>query len=641
MSAFLTGALGADELLRSVSDRLAAAARPIDTAGVAALSRKHFPEACDAVIALAEDALCGRHILPGTGGRAFPTGNPPKWRENPVGDDEYVWSLNRMAHWNTLLRAHALTGKAAYMDRVLLEMDDWLNTCPRPPVGGEREAVMASFNGVTPWRTLEAGIRMYSSWPWAIATIVRAGRMPAELLYRAARSLFEHGEVLAGVCPMLWPDADHNHYFMENLGLFALSCAMPELAKADAWRARAMTELQRCAAKQFTPEGGQIEGCPLYHHHCVRFLRIALTIADTHALSFPDSFRELARGALDHAVHVCRPTGDTVPFGDSDADRLTAQAAVDGYLALGERRWLDAALTLCGADAVRSAVADCLWDVPRADKMLDERFLIPARPALPLVNHQRALEQVMMRTDWTGIAHSVFFACKMPGINGHAHIDAMSFDYTALGRALLVDPGRFCYREDADRRDFKSAEMHNALTLNGRGPYEYASTWRFGPQGEGGLTFVQEDPALYAAEAAHTCFAPVTHRRLVAIVDGRFLLVADRMEGAREDDAVCIYFHMDTTDAAAVRMAYSDGLNAEFFPGRISDFMDQSRPSTRLKLSGACGASGLFAAVCVPGECGVASVTARPRGDAVELECAVAGKTRLVRWRPGVSAAMD
>lgn len=98
----------------------------------------------------------------------------------------------------------------------------------------------------------------------------------------------------------------------------------------------------------------------------------------------------------------------------------------------------------------------------------------------------------MLRTGWTRDALSVFFAARSPVNNGHAHIDPMGFDFTALGRPLVVDPGRYTYREDADRRAYKSADWHNTLTIDGRPPFEYLGAWAYSPQKEARITHVVE-----------------------------------------------------------------------------------------------------------------------------------------------------
>lgn len=51
----------------------------------------------------------GFHVLPGTMNQPHFVGNPPQWYENPVGDEEYVWVLNRVGYWKDFIIAYVLT----------------------------------------------------------------------------------------------------------------------------------------------------------------------------------------------------------------------------------------------------------------------------------------------------------------------------------------------------------------------------------------------------------------------------------------------------------------------------------------------------------------------------------------------------
>src|SRR5690606_16757474 len=80
-------------------------------ARVAAFITRVHPRSREQIIAAAEEAMRGELLLPGSRELSF-VGNPPDWFTPRYGDEEYLWSLNRMMHWKTLVQAHALTGDA-------------------------------------------------------------------------------------------------------------------------------------------------------------------------------------------------------------------------------------------------------------------------------------------------------------------------------------------------------------------------------------------------------------------------------------------------------------------------------------------------------------------------------------------------
>lgn len=552
-----------------------------------------FPAYRDDVLAQADLALEGRLVLPGTAAKPYFVGNPPDWHANPVHDAEYVWGLNRMSHWKPLLWAYQFTGDARYAQKVVDELDDWIAACPRSPLSKEY------FNQVTPWRSLETGIRMFESWPCLAYFLEGTEFMPSERLARFRQSLHEHGEVLAQICPQLWPKADHNHYLMENLGLLVLAAVLPDSATTAQWRAQACRELERCAAAQIMPEGGQIEGCPHYHNGCVYWFARAAIQARTCGQPLSSDYQFRLERMVDYTVHATRPSGTTVPWGDSDAlCSYAAPSVVYGYLATGRTEPMATLKALLGAAPLRDAVLNAAWLIDDLEPVLSliDTLDASAAASLPTCNWQKSLDQAELRTDWSREALSVFFACRTPVNNGHAHIDPAGFDFTGLGRPLVVDPGRFTYRNDDDRRNFKSAAWHNTLTLDDRDPFDYLDSWRYGPQKDGHVVSVVAKPGILAASSEHHNYAPTVHRRAIAIIDGAFVVVLDDVIGAKPDVTVQLHYHLDFTAVeVGCRQAWakdaevslvvvtSAGLEASMRPGKISDKVDVVRTSTLLR----------------------------------------------------------
>jgi hypothetical protein len=194
----------------------------------------------------------------------------------------------------------------------------------------------------------------------------------------------------------------------------------------------------------------------------------------------------------------------------------------------------------------------------------------------------------------------------------------MGFDFTALGRPLVVDPGRYCYRQDDDRRTFKTAAYHNTLMIDRADPYPYLASGRNGRPKYGDVVWVQERDGLLAAEAVHHNYEPAIHRRAVAIVDGTFLLVLDHVRDISPERTVQLYYHLDSPDVtwdpdlrvaatsnADVNVAVfaTPNVRGTLLEGRVSDFLDIARPSRRLCLEDAApptNTTRIYAAAIVP-----------------------------------------
>jgi len=575
--------------------------------------RERLPELAAQTIADADRALAGMLVLPGTGARPYFVGDPPEWFANPVNDNEYLWLLNRHGHWRSLLAAFSLTDDTRYAEKVIQELRDWIARCQRPPLLVDPDRSRPIYRGISPWRTLETGIRMFESWPLVLEHLADTDLLTLDLLREYAISLYEHAEVLADVAPGLFPRANHNVHIMQNLGLLTIAALLPELDRAAAWREQAISDLERAARVQITDGGGQIEGCPHYHNVCLHYLSraqliLASAAADAHgdaARRLSSEYENLIRRALDYSVHAFRPSGTGVPWGDSDADRRAVTAALYGGLAFGRWEPMHQLIALAGRQATLDECLKSAWRIPDLEGWLDrfERLAEGPTTSRPTVSWQRTLGQVAMRTDWSQDALSVFFACHTPiSDSGHAHIDPMGFDFTALGRPLVVDPGRYCYRQDDDRRTFKTAAYHNTLMIDRTDPYPFLASGRNGRPKYGDVVRVQQSDRLLAVEAVHHNYAPASHRRVLAIVDGTFVLVLDQVQNIGPEHSVQIYFHLDSPNVAwdpEKRFAHTDNpdvnvliavapnVRGELLDGRVSDYLDQARPSRRLCLEDA------------------------------------------------------
>ena len=182
-------------------------------------------EAREKLFSAADKKLEGYYVLPGTGGKYMYLGAPPKWLERTVPDVEFHWQLNRLSELGTLTRAYLVSGNEAYARQAITNLLDWIKTCPVPEF--EDASITAAeankhFNSLTPWRALEAGIRMFGAYPSFYRNMLLSELMTPELHSAILLSVYEHGRVLAYASPLIWPNADHNHYVHEMLGLLKL-----------------------------------------------------------------------------------------------------------------------------------------------------------------------------------------------------------------------------------------------------------------------------------------------------------------------------------------------------------------------------------------------------------------------------------
>lgn len=123
---------------------------------------------------------------------------------------------------------------------------------------------------------------------------------------------------------------------------------------------------------------------------------------------------------------------------------------------------------------------------------------------------------------------------------GHQHEDALTFELSAYGERLIIDPGAYRYNYDSPWRKFMVSSLaHNTLAVDHLGQCRRSQpeTWVakepmtnvWNPGGR--LTYLRGE---YASGYGDGGQVAVTHTRSVFFVDGRYWVILDR---ARPDDA--------------------------------------------------------------------------------------------------------
>lgn len=526
--------------------------------------------------------------LPGTMGKRIHVGTPPAWNECRTDDEEYLWSLNRMGYFNELTSLYHLVGERSFAEKVMGDMINWIDTCPLRSLPDENTTpeemyeIRKHFSGLTPWRSLEVGIRMFDSWNNSYDRLLHTDLMTVENHTKIAISFYEHALVLREMSPRYWPDANHNHYLHEMLGLLEIACLFPDFNESDAWREFAIHELGRCARAQLTEDGAQLEGCPGYHQGCLGMFFALLQLAKEFNLTLPDDITVRCRKAVDYSLMSTGPDGILVPFGDTACINILNSLVTASYRAYGE----------LGASAKAFAIQPT-YDpdiVPEAEQEAAREF---AKNARGEDNLQRQIDQYFARTSWTRDASHFGFMCHTPVFNGHAHIDPMTFTLYLQGDPVVVDPSYYTYRECPERKLYKSPEYHSTLTFDNKPPYPYVERWRFGPQKEGKIRKSYRFDNVFAADASHHCYDPDYHKRLCALVGEDVFLVADDVVNVSGTD-VRIYFHMHDPEVKIVgneaksdriRVLLPEGVEAEAARSERSIRTDITVPSSRIILT--------------------------------------------------------
>ncbi|HEV2705670.1 MAG TPA: alginate lyase family protein [Pyrinomonadaceae bacterium] len=440
-----------------------------------ALLRTRFgQEAEAALLARAERLVAGRFDLLGFCDLDF--GSPPDWHLEPlsrkraprahwsridylnadaVGDKKITWELNRHQYFMVLGRAYWRTGDERYARLFAEHLASWTEENP-PKVG---------INWTS---SLEVSYRAIA-WLWALHLFRDSAALTPELLLRAFKFIYLHARHLETYLSTYF--SPNTHLTGEALGLYYIGTALPELRASARWRERGAQILLAELARQVRPDGVYYEQTTFYHRYTTDIYAHFYALARaTDAALETGALAERLSAMLDFMLYATRPEGTTPFFGDDDGGRLVW---------LDERPLTDFRPTLANGAALFArpdykfvagdATEETLW-LLGADGLAAYDALAARAPA----ETSRAFPDggfYIMRDAWTRESNFLMIDCGPHGaLNcGHAHADALSFDLSARGRALVIDPGTYTYTGSAELRDyFRSSAAHNALMVDGQ-----------------------------------------------------------------------------------------------------------------------------------------------------------------------------
>lgn len=555
--------------------------------------------ACTSLIARAEEAMQGMLVLNGTGPEPVFVGIPPRWEDNPCGVGGYTWTMSRLKYMVTLCKAFLLTGERRYLDKVETDLNNWFDTVPAPPVPYDYESA-CYYHGVHNWRMLELGYRMVYTFP-ILRSVLEIHGSNRKLLERIQASIAEHAERISAGSHLLWPGQDHNHYTQEINGLLSAASMLPDDPRSSKWIAQAMDGLEHACACQITEGGSQVEGSAEYHSAVVIDFCCSIHFAGKCGRTFSPQFISRVQKALDFAIHTVSPNGNMLPFGDSDTIAYTPyDAAMLSFLLFGETKHLFTLRQLANADFFLQQLSERFpWGFSRIPDLLQwlkSPLKSENQMLLPLVSYQEETNQYIARSGWNRDAACLYFSSNSPLYPGsnHAHMDQLGIMFGAYGKMLLQDPGRYTYKECADRHLFKSSQVHNVPTINGEDAFAYLGTFAYGSQKDGKLTAIMDSDRIKGAFGYQLNYDPVAITRSAALIDGEIILIADTFENVKGKN-IKVFFHLNSThvrsedfsvitDDSDANICIHSSLTSqngklEILEGRLSDVFYHDYPS--------------------------------------------------------------
>lgn len=363
------------------------------------------------------------------------------WLYTPNDDEEWTFMLNRQEYLLDLLIAFQVTDNQEYLIKAKTLLLDWIEGCQ------DQES--------NAWRTIDTGIRLMY---WALilrelkATLQTINRVELEQIESAIRQQVTYLD-----------DRYITKYDLSNWGVLITSGIIvmgnlhPTLVDRECL-VRNSERLTRQVRLQVQSSGLHWEQSPLYLMEVWRHVMMVwLSLED--AREQPEIGEAIQR-MLKASLHMVKPNGIIVQQGDTDAIRITDMIQTTSLL-LGQ----GIPQLFCGPLEIDLLLLQ-LIDQSKV-KIMDWplKLMVSVNLAAPtsLIDHQTG--NYFYRDSWQKQA-SFLHLFNGPLGSGHGHASLGHVDFVYRGMEVLIDPGRYTYREVPERLQLKGVQSHNVLTIN-------------------------------------------------------------------------------------------------------------------------------------------------------------------------------
>lgn len=340
-------------------------------------------------------------------------------------NNEWQWQMNRFQFWGSLAKAYRASHDEQYAMTFEREMRSWIVQCRVP-------SHVDNIPG-SPWRTIEAGIRIGGPWPEAFFAFRNSPSLTDTDLIVFLAGFLDHGRYLRANNTRL------NFLTMEMSGLYAVGALFPEFQEASDWRSYAVGRLTEEIQRQFLPDGAQVELSTGYQNVALDYILKVQQIAIwTGRISeLPSGYSAPLEQAYEYQVGLMTP------------DRLLPKINNSWPIELPQVFRRAAELFPHNEQFKWVATDTKLGNPPRYTSIFFNRAGIAD-----------------MRSGWTRQDNDLVFRVGPLGM-GHMHQDKLGVMLWAYGRELIFNGGGGSYEKSKWRDWAQSTFAANSEIVDG------------------------------------------------------------------------------------------------------------------------------------------------------------------------------
>ena len=432
------------------------------------------------------------------------------WNDHQNDDPEWCFMLNRMDYLDHLLLASLLTGDIGYADKAKEYILNWI--AAHPTIVSEPST-----------RTLDTGIRVMN-WMEALPYLSMLHVLTDDELTRITDSMLEQMQYLKeNYLPK---------YKTSNWGSIqtcAIVSVLPFLRadfQTDPLYQWALDEMTLQFSIQVYPDGMHWEQSTMYHIEVLNYGMKAVHYMGLHLQPCPSVVKEQVYALAKALAGQLMPSGEIETFGDSD--RVCARDVLSRASLLFD----DSTFRFAGLDELDPESLYVLG-VPAAQRYAAMSVSVPQSL------HYDGEDSGMytLRSSWDKDASFTMFTNGSLG-SGHGHSDNLHLSVCYQGDPVLIDSGRFTYREDHPLRvQLKGMAAHNGVMIDDKAYCVPSDSWGYADFGLPLKNYVRHAGNLHYFEGAMLGHDPLqVWVRKVIVIDPAIWMIVDEVkcDGAHE-----------------------------------------------------------------------------------------------------------
>ena len=432
------------------------------------------------------------------------------WNGHQNDDPEWCFMLSRMDYLDHLLLASLLTGDIAYADKAKGYILNWI--AAHPAIVSEPST-----------RTLDTGIRVMN-WMEALPYLSMLHVLTDDELTRITDSMLEQMQYLKeNYLPK---------YKTSNWGSIqtcAIVSVLPFLRadfQSDPLYQWALDEMTLQFSIQVYPDGMHWEQSTMYHIEVLNYGMKAVHYMGLHLQPCPSVVKEQVYALAKALAGQLMPSGEIETFGDSD--RVCARDVLSRAALLFD----DPTFRFAGLDELDPESLYVLG-VPAAQRYAT----LPASAPQSLHYDGEDSGMYTLRSSWDKDASFTMFTNGSLG-SGHGHSDNLHLSVCYQGDPVLIDSGRFTYREDHPLRvQLKGMAAHNGVMIDDKAYCVPSDSWGYSDFGLPLKNYVRHAGNLHYFEGAMLGHDPLqVWVRKVIVIDPAIWMIVDEVkcDGAHE-----------------------------------------------------------------------------------------------------------